>query len=64
MYSVPVPNFARHCRNSLALTLGAYTHIESGDDGKFAEQLGGILRPNASKWKEEGVAPGEQPLVQ
>ena len=46
-----------------ALTLGPYTHIESEDDGKFAVRLGGILRPNAPKSKEEGVAPGGQPLV-
>jgi integrase len=46
-----------------ALTLGTYTHIESEDDVKLAEQLGGILRPNAPKSKEEGAAPGGQPLV-
>jgi hypothetical protein len=46
-----------------ALTLGPYTHIASEDDVKFAEQLGEILRPNAPKSKEEGVAPGGQPLV-
>jgi len=46
-----------------ALTLGPYTHIASEDDGKFAEQLGKILRPNAPKSKREGVAPDEQPLV-
>jgi integrase len=40
-----------------------YTHVDSEDDVKFAEQLGGILRPNAPKSKEEGVAPGGQPLV-
>jgi integrase len=44
-----------------ALTLGPYTHIASEDDLKFAEQVGGILRPNAPKSKEEGVAP--EPLV-
>jgi integrase len=46
-----------------ALTIGIYTHVDSEDDVKFAEQLGGILRPNAPKSKEEGVAPGGQPLV-
>jgi hypothetical protein len=46
-----------------ALTLGPYTHIASEDDVRFAEQLGGILRPKAPKSKEEGVAPGGQPLV-
>ena len=46
-----------------ALTLGPYTHNESEDDGKFAGRLGEILRPTAPKSKEEGVAPGGQPLV-
>ena len=46
-----------------ALTLGTYTHVESEDDGRIAEQLGGILGPNAPKLKKEGAAPGEQPLV-
>ncbi len=32
-----------------SLTLGTYTHIASEDDGRFAEQLGGILRPNGKK---------------
>ena len=36
-----------------ALTIGTYTHIESEDDVRFAEQLGRILRPNAPK-KENG----------
>jgi integrase len=40
-----------------------YTHIDSEDDVRVAEQLGGILRPNAPKSKKEGVAPGGQPLV-
>jgi hypothetical protein len=31
------------------LTLGVYTHIASEDDVRFAEQLDGILRPNAPK---------------
>src|SRR6266446_9403825 len=30
-----------------SLTLGVYTHIASEDDERFAEQLDGILRPNA-----------------
>lgn len=46
-----------------SLTLGVYTHIASEDDERFAEQLGGILRPNAPKSKREGVVPGGQPLV-
>jgi integrase len=36
-----------------SLTLGTYTHIASEDDERFAEQLDGILRPNAPK-KENG----------
>jgi len=32
-----------------SLTLGVYTHVESEDDVRFAEQLDGILRPNAPK---------------
>ena len=47
----------------VTLTLDAYTHVVSEDDVRLAEQLGGILRPNAPKSKEEGVAPGGQPLV-
>jgi hypothetical protein len=35
----------------------------SQDDVRLAAQLDGILRPNASQSKEEGVAPGGQPLV-
>ena len=46
-----------------ALTMGTYTHVESEDDERIAEQLGGILRPNAPKLKEERVAPGGQPFV-
>ena len=46
-----------------ALTMGTYTHFESEDDERIAEQLGGILRPNAPKLKEERVAPGGQPFV-
>jgi integrase len=46
-----------------SLTLDVYTHVASEDDVRFAEQLGGILRPNAPKSKEEGVTPGGQPLV-
>jgi len=49
--------------SDVALTLDAYTHVVSADDVRLAEQLGGILRPNAPKSKEEGVAPGGQPLV-
>jgi integrase len=45
------------------VTLIGYTHVDSEDDVKFAEQLGGILRANAPKSKKEGVAPGEQPLL-
>jgi len=36
-----------------SLTLGVYTHVASGDDERFAEQLDEILRPNAPK-KENG----------
>lgn len=32
-----------------SLTLGVYTHVASEDDVRLAEQLGGILRPNAPK---------------
>jgi len=46
-----------------SLTLDVYTHVASEDDVRFAEQLDGILRPNAPKSKEEGVAPGGQALV-
>jgi integrase len=46
-----------------SLTLDVYTHVASEDDVRFAERLGGILRPNAPKSKEEGVATGRQPLV-
>jgi integrase len=46
-----------------SLTLDVYTHVASEDDVRFAEQLDGILRPNAPKSKKEGVAPGEQPLL-
>jgi integrase len=49
--------------SDVALTLNVYTHVVSEDDARLAEQLGGILRPNAPKSKEEGVAPGGQPLV-
>jgi integrase len=49
--------------SDVALTLDVYTHVVSADDVRLAEQLGGILRPNAPKSKEEGVAPGGQPLV-
>ena len=46
-----------------ALTLGPYTHIASEDDLQFAEQLGGILRPNAPKNENgSGVEP-PKPLV-
>jgi len=46
-----------------SLTLDVYTHVVSEDDVRFAERLGEILRPNAPKLKEEGVATGGQPLV-
>ena len=32
-----------------SLTLDVYTHVVSKDDARFAEQLDGILRPNAPK---------------
>ena len=37
-----------------ALTLGVYTHVASEDDERVAEQLDGILRPNAPKSENEG----------
>jgi integrase len=46
-----------------SLTLGVYTHVASEDDLRFAAQLDGILRPNAPKLENEGVARVEQPLV-
>jgi integrase len=49
--------------SDVTLTLEAYTHVVSKDDVRLAAQLDGILRPNAPKSKEEGVAPGGQPLV-
>jgi integrase len=36
-----------------SFTLSVYTHVASEDDVRFAEQLDGILRPNAPK-KENG----------
>ena len=36
-----------------SLTLDVYTHVVSKDDARYAEQLDGILRPNAPK-KENG----------
>jgi integrase len=35
-----------------SLTLGVYAHVESEDDVRFAEQLDGILRPNAPKMEK------------
>ena len=35
------------------ITLGTYTHVASEDDRRVAEQLGGILHPNAPKLAEE-----------
>jgi integrase len=49
--------------SNVTQTLDAYTHVVSADDFRLAEQLDRILRPNAPKLKEEGVAPGGQPLV-
>jgi integrase len=49
--------------SDVTLTLDTYTHAISEDDVRIAAQLDGILRPNAPKSKEEGVAPGGQPLV-
>jgi hypothetical protein len=46
-----------------AVKLDVYTHVVSADDVRLAEQLDGILRPNAPKLKEERVAPGGQPFV-
>jgi integrase len=37
-----------------AVTIGVYTHFVSVDDFRFAEQLDGILHPNAPK-KENGL---------
>jgi integrase len=39
--------------SDVALTLNAYTHTVTADDVRLAEQLDGILRPNAPK-KENG----------
>lgn len=39
-----------------ALTLIAYTHVDSEDDVKFAEQLGGILRPMRPNRKTKGCS--------
>ena len=39
--------------SDVTLTLDAYTHVVSEDDVRLAEQLDGILRPNAPK-KENG----------
>jgi len=35
--------------SDVSLTLNVYTHVASEDDVRFAEQLDGILRPNAPK---------------
>jgi integrase len=39
--------------SDVTLTLNTYTHVVSEDDVRLAEQLDGILRPNAPK-KENG----------
>lgn len=49
--------------SDVALTLDTYTHSVSDDDVRLAAQLDRILHPNAPKLKEEGAAPGGQPLV-
>jgi integrase len=41
-----------------SLTIGVYTHVASGDDMHFVEQLDAILRPNApTKGNGSGVEP-------
>jgi integrase len=45
------------------LTLSVYTHVAGEDDERVAEQLDGILRPNAPKTQNERVARIEQPFV-
>jgi integrase len=39
-----------------SLTLGVYTHVASEDDERLAEQLDGILRPNAPKSENDSKA--------
>jgi integrase len=39
-----------------SLTLGVYTHVASEDDERVAEQLDGILRPNAPKTENDSRA--------
>jgi integrase len=45
-----------------SLTLGTYTHIASEDDERFAEQLDGILRPNAPKKENGSEGASSKPL--
>jgi integrase len=45
-----------------ALTLGIYTHVVSEDDERPAEQLDGILRPNAPKKENGSEGASSKPL--
>jgi integrase len=45
-----------------ALTLGIYTHVASEDDERSAEQLDGILRPNAPKKENGSEGASSKPL--
>jgi integrase len=49
-------------RSDPTLTLGTYTHIASEDDERFAEQLDGILRPNAPKKENGSEGASSKPL--
>lgn len=50
--------------SDVTLTLDTYTHVVSEDDVRLAEQLGGILRPNAPKKENgSGVEPPKPFLV-
>jgi integrase len=45
-----------------SLTLGIYTHVASEDDERSAEQLDGILRPNAPKKENGSEGASSKPL--
>jgi len=45
-----------------SLTLDVYTHVASEDDERFAEQLDGILRPNAPKKENGSEGASSKPL--
>ncbi len=48
--------------SDVSLTLDVYTHIQSEDDIRFAEQLDGILHPNAPKNKNGSEVEPSKPL--